>query len=273
MKLILLVFLSILSGCSSLLYQPREGLFYNPEKLNLSFKEYYIKSIDGNSLHAWYFPTANQKPKGTVIFFHGNGENLTSHYLTLHWLPAEGYNYIIFDYPGYNLSTGTPNPESTVIAGKSVIEWTMKELPSDKFFIFAHSLGGIIALRSLEELSQDSFHKINAVIIDGSFKSYQDVSRSIAKKHWLTWPLQPLTYILLSDTWAPKHLATPRNKSFLVIHGEKDPVINLDLGKELFSAITDHKEFWSVPEAGHGNLFFIEKGIYREIFVQFLNKK
>lgn len=247
-------------------------MFYPPQKLNLQFEEFYIAQDDKVSLHAWYFPSEVQPAKGTVVFFHGNAENLTSHYLALHWLPKEGYNYIIFDYPGYNLSTGSPTPESTVLAGKTTVEWTIKNKPADKYYLLGHSLGGIVALRTLEELPTQSLQKIKGVVIDGSFSSYQKVSRSVLNKHWLTWPLQPLTYLLISDEWAPKKLSEQRKIPFMIIHSQKDPVIEFDLGEHLFNQLNDQKVFLPVPEPGHGNVFFIENGKYRNDLLQFFSQ-
>ena len=41
----------------------------------------------------------------------------------------------------------------------------------------------------------------------------------------------------------------------LVIHGEKDNIINIAFGKKVFDAAPQPKEALFVPNAGHNNLF------------------
>ena len=51
-------------------------------------------------------PKWKGQKKGLILQYHGNAENLTSHYLSLGWLAHEGFDVFIFDYRGYGRSSG-----------------------------------------------------------------------------------------------------------------------------------------------------------------------
>lgn len=260
-----------LGGCSSLFYYPTKGQHYRPEKINLQYENIVFPDAEGKKIYAWYFPVQNvdnKKSKGTFLFFHGNAENRTSHFVGLHWLPALGYNYLIFDYPGYDESEGTPSPQSTVNSGKAALMWLAKNKPEAPIIIYGQSLGGNIALRVALEMKQQV--PIKAVIIDGSFASYKSVARAVLAKSWITWAFQPLTYLVLSDAYAPQDIGTLPPIPLLVIHGEKDPVVPVTEGKKIFAQAQEPKQLWLLPEGQHGDSFFTEKGLYRQKLIDYL---
>ncbi len=109
MKILLLF---TLISCTNLFYQPSDRQFYRPEAFKLTYQDIYFQSSDGTKLHGWFFK-GKGKPKGTIVQFHGNAENISSHFLNLAWLVLEGYNLFTFDYRGCNLrSRATPEQES-----------------------------------------------------------------------------------------------------------------------------------------------------------------
>ncbi len=259
--------LTLITACSSFFYYPTRGQYYDPAKIPLKYEQIFIQPSNGKKIHAWYFP-AEGVIKGTILFFHGNAENLSSHFVSLYWLPAFGYSYMIFDYPGYGESAGSPTPESTVESGKEVLKWLALQHKESPLFIYGQSLGGNIALRVALEMKDQI--PLKAVIVDGSFASYKAVARSILAKHWLTWILQPLTYLVLSDKYAPDDVAKLSPIPLLVIHGEKDPVIPVEQGKKLFEKASEPKSLWILPFGFHGDAFFTENKIYRQKFLDFL---
>ncbi len=269
---------SLISGCSSLLYYPTKGQYYNPGSFGLLAEDIFFSTSEQTKIHAWLFrSSASGSSKGTVVFFHGNAENLTSHFVALSWLPKQGYNFLIFDYPGYNLSEGEPTPRSTVEAGVAAVEWVNTHLESEKeskrnVFTYGHSLGGIVSLRVVIELKKKyKTHQVQGLIVDGTFQSYKRASQTVMAKHWLTWLFQPLGYFLLSDEWAPKELDLLSPLPVLVLHGEKDKVIDFKLGQELFASLIEPKEFYPVANGHHGDLFFVDEGQHRQKMLDFLS--
>lgn len=257
-----------LGACSTLLYYPTQGQYFNPAKIPLKYDDIFITNKDGHKIHAWYFPSQGVS-KGTFLFFHGNGENLSSHFLGLYWLPAHGYSYLIFDYPGYDQSEGVPTPENTVETGKEVLRWLVQHKEPGPLYIYGQSLGGNVALRVVLEMKHEI--PIKAVIVDGSFASYQDVGRAMMAKNWFTWLLQPLSYLVLSDKYAPNSLDELPPIPLLVIHGEKDPVVPVDQGKKLYAKAKEPKQLWLLPKGHHADSFFTEEGLYRQKLLDYLD--
>jgi fermentation-respiration switch protein FrsA (DUF1100 family) len=255
------------SGCSSLMYYPTKNLkFYDPQAFKLQEEDVDFKDQDGHELHGWWFKAQTENAKGTFVFFHGNAENLTSHFAALSWLPAAGYNFFIFDYPGYGLSSGEPGPRENVVAGEAAIRWVHQNKDQRPLIIYGQSMGGIVALRSIQELRREV--PIQVVIADGTFQSFQRIARKKLSHSWVTWLFQPLSYVLLSDSWAPdvrQISPTP----LIVMHGRQDPVVEFELGQELFQRALEPKEFIEVEEGLHGNLFRVQEGRYqREILAK-----
>lgn len=233
----------------------------------------HFKSEDGVPLHGWYFaaPVENRK-NCTILFFHGNAENLTSHFYALYSAPANGYNYFIFDYRGYGQSGGdSPNPKGTVADGRAAIQWLRKHEPDRSIVIFGQSLGGAIALRAVLDLRKDFSPK--AVIVDSTFPSYQSVARWALSQSWLTWFLQPLTYVLLSDRYAPDgQVAQLSPVPLLVIHGTQDHVVGHEMSDRLFSMASEPKEFWKIEGGQHIDFMWRDNGKYATKFYEYLDK-
>lgn len=268
MKVIVFFLLTtLLSGCSHLFYYPTDKLYYDPAKLGLSPEDVWMDA-GPNKIHGWYFP-AKGPSKGSLVFFHGNAENLTSHYIQLSWMPAEGYSYLIFDYPGYGQSEGKPTPESTVQAGIAAIEWMAKKDPRP-FVVYGQSLGGAVAQRALLE-TKDRV-KLKGIVLDSTFTSYRKIARVKLSHSWITWAFQPITYAVLSDRWAAKNVSTLSPIPVLVIHGSNDYVVEPELGQELFASLGEPKEFWFIEGGRHTDVFFAHGEKYRAKFLNWLGQ-
>ena len=214
-------------------------------------------SADGTRLFAWLFHHegfAKQRAKAAILFYHGNGENLSSHYLSMIWSLRKGYDFLIFDYRGYGRSEGSPSPQGTVEDGEAALRWMKVHYPDIPIVIYAQSLGGAIALRNAIDLRAEV--PVRAVVIDSSFASYQVVGRRILSKNFLTWPLQWLPWILLSDRFAPDgQIQKISPIPLLVMHAENDQTVPFRCGEELFEQAGNPKDFWRISGEGHVDAF------------------
>jgi fermentation-respiration switch protein FrsA (DUF1100 family) len=265
------------TGCSSLLYHPTEHEYFSPRDFGLNVEEIRIGPI-----HAWHVRSNVKNPRGLVVFFHGNAENLTSHFSALAWLPAEGWEYLIFDYRGYGKSPGKPSPESTVEDGRRVLDWAMERQSTLVFF--GQSLGGAVLLRSLQEAeagwSDAQRARVRLVAIESSFASYTRAGQSVLAQAWLTWPFQWLSHLLLSDRHAPRlsggRLSGLDGYSWLIIHGSEDRTIEPRLGRELYDALAEPKQWILASGGGHISAFWMhdQRGRYpyREAFLDALRR-
>ncbi len=272
-----LSFTSVMSGCSSFFYYPSTVNFYSPSKVNLQEEDVFFKDSLNNSIHAWWFsaqcdPDAKGQvhSKGTVVFFHGNAENITTHFLMLYWLPQAGYNYLIFDYPGYGSSSGRPHQENTLAAGVAAIQWVHEHKDAGPLIIYGHSLGGNVALRSVEVVKDKI--PLRNVIIEASFPSYRGIAGGVLRRSWITWLFSPLGWLFVSNAEAPRDLASISPVPLLFIHGDADRGVEVDYSRKMFALAKEPKQLWIVPGGMHGDTYFRERGKYRGLLLDYLEK-
>ncbi len=220
-----------------------------------------------------WFPAQNGVPRGTIVHFHGNGENMTSHYLFVYWLALERYNVFVFDYRGYGASGGEKSLKGAVADGAAAIQAARRRSigGENRLIVVGQSLGGALALASLE---RDGGEGVRGVILDSTFSSYRRVARDKLGRFWLTWPLQyPLTWALVSDRFAPARLA-PRRKPvpLLVMHAPGDPVVPYAEGRRLFDLAAGPKEFWRIDGSGHTEAMFAKGAQYRRPILEWLER-
>ncbi len=273
----ILVYALSLSACSSVLYQPDRNLYHLPKNLGLQATEIELAAPSGNKIYAWFFPAVTQNgktPKGTILQFHGNAENMSSHYLSLAWTINRGYNLFVFDYEGYGKSTGSPSQETTVQDGLLALKKALElhQLSNAKrFIVFGQSLGGAIAARALADFKDSS--RIDYLVLDSTFYSYRRVASGFLSQHWITWPISWLPWILVSDEYSAENSLKNCKWPLLVIHDREDPIVPFDNGEKLFEiANCPKKEFWALQKGRHIGVFSADAPEYREKFMNLLGQ-
>jgi alpha-beta hydrolase superfamily lysophospholipase len=266
---IALVFL--FSSCTGVVFQPSKKLYYSPEtSLKMTPDSYDIPIAESVTLHAWRFQS-KEKTKGVVIQFHGNAENISSHYLSVAWLLNYGYDVFTFDYRGYGQSTGLPSfPEVVTDTGKvfSFVNDLYKNNPVP-VIICGQSLGSVIANNALVRYKP----KIDAVIMEGGIYSLNNVSADVLSRHWLTWSFQGLGYVLMSHKYNFKKIAQSYpDIPTLLLHSKKDPVIPFEQSEKIHKALP-HSCLKLVDEPTHIGIGNLEKGKYRSEILRFLDHK
>ncbi len=268
----LLLLILILSSCSDMFYYPQKEQLYDPESFGLQPEFVKFPSENGKIITGWLFPSKNGAPKGTIIQFHGNAENMTSHFLSLAWITEAGYQLFVFDYQGYGQSEGDASMENANRDSIAAYNYMLKH-PSTHdipLILYGQSIGGITLLKALEDFPARS--RIACVVIESSFLSYQSIAREKLSESWLTWILQPLTYILISDKYAATDSVTPISPiPLLIIHGTEDHVVPFHFGKEIYSLAKEPKEFWKVQNGRHLDAMMRHDKRYRKKLVEYLS--
>ena len=262
----------LFSACSSFFYYPDRTLIFPPSKIGLKEKEIAFKSSDGTQLYGWFFKSLTHgKPKGTIIQFHGNGENMSSHYLSLIWLTKVGYQLFVFDYRGYGKSEGVPSQEGTYLDGLAALDQAWKlhqeKSPKGKFVVYGQSLGGAVAMRSVQDFKQKD--KVDLLVMDSTFVSYQRIARRKMQSSWATWLFSPLAWLLVSDSYAAEDALEENKIPLLVIHDDKDPAVPYQCGLDIYEGAHSKKEFWKTSTGKHIAIFESKKE--QERFEKYLN--
>ncbi len=260
----------LLSSCSGMLYYPTRQLHFDPVQFGVAPEEIFFLSADGTKLFGWWFKS--EKPKAVFLLYHGNGENLSSHYITMLWALKKNYDLFVFDYRGYGRSEGSASPQGTVQDGEAALRWLYMQYPDTPIVLVGQSLGGAVALRNAIDLKAEI--PFRAVVIDSSFPSYKGVARDVLTRSWITWPLQWMAYLVLSDRYAPDgEIGKIAPVPLLVLHAEGDRTVPFYLGEEIFRQAGEPKTFWKIPGAGHTDAFLHYGSTYTEQLDEWLRDK
>lgn len=271
MNKLVIICLLFLSSCTAVVFQPTRQFYYSPEKtLKITPDSYNIPVAEDVALHAWRFKAKDQKPKAVVIQFHGNAENITSHYLSVTWLLNYGYDVVTFDYRGYGSSTGIPSFPQVVTDSDKVLQF-VQNLYKDQplpIIVYGQSLGSLIAANTVKY----SKVKIDQVVFEGAIYSLNQVSANVLAKRWFTWPLQPLGYVLMSSRYNfKKHMDEFPKVPVLLLHSKKDPIISYKQSERIHDKLQDPKCLILIDEPNHINIGNVDKGKYRQNILQFLD--
>ncbi|MCP4161734.1 MAG: alpha/beta hydrolase [Deltaproteobacteria bacterium] len=270
-KLSLVLF--FVSGCANdLFYFPNSKLYQTPAYLNLQYESVYFNSKDGTKLHGWFMPSKG-KALGTVVHFHGNAQNISSHFRMVSWLPERNYNVFVFDYRGYGKSDGETERQGIFEDSVSALRYVAGRNDVDKnnIFLIGQSLGGancIAVAATVKDI------KIRAVVIDSAFSSYQLIARDkIAYFSILSWFKTPLSKMLVSDKMSPvEYINKISPIPVFLIHGKKDKVIPIYHGKILFKKAKMPKTMLVIEEGKHIEAFSRTGDTVKNKIIKYLNK-
>jgi fermentation-respiration switch protein FrsA (DUF1100 family) len=273
--MILLLSVLWLSGCTHLFYHPSDIMYLDhPEAFDKLHETVTFTSSDGVKLSGWYFPARKGGHRGTVIQFHGNAQNLTSHFAAVFWMIDEGYDVFAFDYRGYGVSEGKPSPAGVnqdALAAIHYVAARKSGFLGKDLVLYGQSLGGAVLLRAMDEVPTEERARVKAVVIESSFYSYHAISRDVLSRSWISFIFQPLAYVLVSNKYSPEEsISRIAPIPLLVIHGDQDPVIPYRFGQKIFELAGSPKTFIHVKGGHHIDGMGIENGRYRPMLLDFL---
>ena len=251
---LIVLFLLFLTGCTNQFFVPMQQLVRTPTDIGLNYDDIKFESSDGTALHGWWLP-ANGQAKATILFLHGNAENISTHIGSVHWLPAAGYNVFLFDYRGYGDSAGSADLDGIMRDAEAAIGKTIDLADNSAIIVYGQSIGAAIATYTVAHSQyRDS---ISAVIIESSFSSYRDIAREKLSEFWLTWPLQyPLSWTI-SDRYKPLlAIAKISPIPLLLIYSDEDRVIPPRHGQQMYDAANEPKQLWRTKNGRHISIFF-----------------
>ena len=250
-----LIFITLLPGCSNMFFIPMKKLVRTPADIGLEYRDIEFESSDGMPLHGWLLP-AEGDAKGSVLFLHGNAENISTHIGSVFWLPSEGYNVFLFDYRGYGKSRGAAELHGIIRDAEAAITQLTRlpETQNTPLIVYGQSVGAAISSYAVAHSKHRSH--IDALIVESSFSSYRLIAREKLGDFWLTWPLQyPLSWTV-SDRYKPIDaipLITPI--PLLFVYSEEDYIVPPHHGELLFEAANEPKQLWRVPNGRHISVF------------------
>ncbi|MDF1832274.1 MAG: alpha/beta hydrolase [Porticoccaceae bacterium] len=221
----------LLSGCSNFFFYPATRHLQSPSAYALPYEDVQLLADDGTQLHAWFLP-ATQKPKGSLLFLHGNAENVSTHIENIHWLPGAGYNVLLLDYRGFGLSHGVPKLPDVFWDINAAVDWMNRSVQTKEqpFFIIGQSIGASLMLHNAAQNAGNQH--LCGLISDAAFARYRHIAAHIASQSWVTWPFHfPLFWRVYNQYDPVDGVAKLAETPILFFHSKDDQIIpfaNLD---------------------------------------------
>lgn len=248
-----------------LIFFPTAVLTQTPATFNLPYEDVVIPIGIGmrhQHLHGWWLP-AHRSDRGTILFFHGNGGNISSNLGQAERFHRLGFSVLLIDYRGYGKSEGN-FPSESQVDEDAEIAWNyltqQRQIPPRRITLFGHSLGGAIAI-NLALRHPD----LAGLIVQSSFTSMQAMVE--IQQHYRIFPTALLLTQQFPSLERVRHLQVP----VLYIHGTADGLLPHRMSQALYAATLGRKQLHLVAGANHNNVSQVGGDRYLQVLENFFN--
>jgi fermentation-respiration switch protein FrsA (DUF1100 family) len=218
---------------------PLTGETATPRDYGVDYEHWWIDTNDGERLSAWRLP--HRLPRARIVYFHGNGGNLSMWTPVLAGIVAHGYAVLAFDYRGYGVSTGRPTESGLLRDVDAVIDRVSRERDQARPLVYwGRSLGTAMAAYAA------TVRKPDGLILESGFSD----ARSLVRSSPVLALLSLFSTYRFPTAGYLQRVAAP----VLVIHGNRDRVIPFERGRELYDRLSGPKSFLLVAGGDHNDL-------------------
>jgi alpha-beta hydrolase superfamily lysophospholipase len=220
---------------------PWPGVQRTPSDAGIPFDNLEITTSDGIRLHGWWM--AHPSPRAAVIYWHGNGGNLSLWLDVLADIHRRGFSVLAVDYRGYGASAGSPTEQGIYLDARAVTAHYRQHLrrPDVPTLYWGRSLGCSVASHAVRE------HPPDALILESPFP---DVRSLFAGNLVMTGLGLFASYRFPTS----EHLGGYAGP-LLVLHGDADSIIPFRAGRQVYdSASTTRKTLVVLDGADHNDV-------------------
>jgi uncharacterized protein len=207
---------------------------------NPAIQDVYFTSPDGRRIHSWWLPRRPDAP--VLLMFPGNSGNLSGRGESLLRIGERlDMSVLIFDYPGYGKSEGSPNEPNCYDAAEGAIRWLRDEqqIPPERVAFYGESLGGGVATEVAGR------YPCRALILVKTFTSLP----AVAKRHY---PWLPCHWLMSNRFDTVSKLAEVRCPVF-VAGATNDQVVPFGHSERLYAAANEPKRFFRDEGSDHND--------------------
>ena len=222
----LLLCLTVYLSQGYVIFRSNDICFAPPS--NLAVDEIFIHTPDGKKLYAWWLHLDTAKK--TILFFQGNGLNISYHGDRLETFQTIGANALLIDYRGYGRSTGRIRTERDIYVDAAAA-WNFlvneKRIAPEKIIIWGRSLGGAVAIETA------LYKGAAALVLESTFYSMDEMARR--KYGYLP------TGLLLKFHFANGDKLGRVRLPVIIIHSGEDGLIPFSQAARLYAAANEPK--------------------------------
>ena len=231
-----------------LLFQPTNRLLATPDDAGMDYETVRLDTDDGETLHGWWIPAADSS-RATLLFFHGNAGNISGRLESVQQFRQLGLDVLIVDYRGYGQSTGAPSEEGIYKDAGACWRYLTEArgIAPEDIVIFGRSMGGGPATWLAQRQSP------GAVILESVFTNVPDVGAH----HYSFLPVRALATNQFDNESRVADIDAPT----LHIHSRADRVVPFTLGRRVYEAASEPKQFLEI-QGGHNDGFLVSEDEY-----------
>ncbi|MCP5110004.1 MAG: alpha/beta hydrolase [bacterium] len=213
---------------------PRGWWEIQPE---IGAEDVWLTTPDGLKLHGWW----KQAPGSDLVtlYLHGNAGNVSHRGSHMVEIAAAGSSVLVLDYRGYGKSEGKATEKGFYTDAETAYRHLLDTgYAAKRILLHGESLGCAVAVELASRV------ETAGVILEAPFTSASEAAGSVV----------PFLGPLVVRGFDSKERITSISTPLLIIHGDADEVIDFELGKSLFEAAAEPKDFWVIPGANHNNI-------------------
>lgn len=234
-----------------------DRLIFLPQPSSYSNDDKFLKLTSGKKGHkiaGLYLP--NPKARYTILYSHGNAEDLGDALPRLQDLRDLGFAVFSYDYRGYGLSEGRPTVGGAYEDIRAAYDYLRQELkvPPERIIVYGRSVG------SGPSVDLASQVPVAGLVVESGFISAFRVA--------LPMPLYPFDKFPNIDKIAKV------DAPVLIMHGDADEVIPFSHGQRLFAKAREPKLSMWISGAGHNDFLEVAGDRYvkkMQEFVEVIN--
>jgi fermentation-respiration switch protein FrsA (DUF1100 family) len=225
-----------------IVFFPDPHLVGTPQDVGLEYEDVWFEAPDGIQLHGWWVPKAEAP---VLVWFHGNAGNISHRLENIQLLhDLVGVQVFIFDYREYGRSQGRISREGTFADAAAAYRFVAetRKVPAGDIIFFGRSLGTALATDLAVK------HPCRGLILESAFTNSSDMAKMLAPFLFDWRPRVPYDNLgKIAKVKAP----------VLIIHGEDDEIIPVEMGRRVFAAANPPKDLYIIPGAHHNDTYVV----------------
>lgn len=210
----------------------------NANAAAIKFQEINIP-FEGGAINGLKFSAA--EPKGAILFFHGNFGDVSGWGVYGADFAALGYDFYIFDYPGYGKSDGKISSQQQLFASADAMSrYVLAQHSPSKLAMIGYSIGSGIAAQ------QAAKWDAARLILLAPYFSFERLAHEKI-------PFVP-KFLIRYKIPTAEFLQAARGTQITLIHGAADELIPVHHSYDLAGSLKVGDLFYEIPDAPHNGL-------------------
>ncbi|MBN8854732.1 MAG: hypothetical protein BGO55_20485 [Sphingobacteriales bacterium 50-39] len=230
-----------------ILFHPAAVGIHTPYHFEQPFKEVNIPYNKETNINVIQFEALlapdsvhPDTPRGVVLYFHGNKDNVTHYAKFSTDFTSRGYEVWMMDYPGYGKSTGVFSEENLYAQALILYKLARSRWRPDQIIIYGKSLGTGIAAQLAD------VRDCRRLILECPYYSMT----SLVRHYMPLWPVGSMLHFKF-PTW--QHLPQV-TAPVTIFHGTSDGLVPYSNASRLKPLLKAGDGFITIDGGGHNDL-------------------